>query len=456
MNTLKIWKHAPHLHYDLGYQFQDELQDAGQAVIQELTRNIESASRPVPLVLLPSATDYANKLKALQWLQARGRVTQIDSGSCEWYLSEDGRSSFRISTELVEQGLALTPVVGRADEDKHIFELMWAMWTRGWRCFVRSCRAHRKKKMIVAEPVLQDYKHGDEKVWWVKDKQETILKTYLLCLLSAEKHHQPVPHFRSSAFYASIMEGRPPPARRKKKTDRFQFEKLQDFDEHVESALEGHVSKPPARKRVAVAKSALPSDGSPEERDSQDASSEEEESSSGEDDGPQTSRGASEVSSQEGSSNRSNSSSSSSSSTSGIAEALAEVLAAPSMGGGGEGRQHGGGRLLETTTYWRGCKFTHINKQGVHCGYEVSCYIESHNISGKCTRTRSWKTHGGENALQRKLKAWVIAGHTVQSKQEHMAMPDLSESELPTLEALDRCVVEEQVMVVLAKRRTRS
>ena len=298
----------------------------------------------------------------------------------------------------------------------------------------------------VSETLLPiDYKHGGTKHWWVKEQQTSVFRSYLLCLIRASQLTQDVPHFRTENFYACLLEGRPY-EKRTKATFKFDVPGTDTPPAAVRP-------KPRLRRKGEQVVEA--------EAASVDEKSESDAASNRSQDSPVPTASSSSGSSSSSSSSKPDedlpsavapappapAASSSSSSSSAVG-----ALLGSGSGGGGSG---GGSIPLESTVYWRGAKITQVKQAGNVVAYEVTCYIKKHCEVKRCTRTRSFLSHGGENIAQRLLKSWILQGHAEDTTTAHQSLPDLNEGELPSLQELEERVVDEQPCAMPAKRQRR-
>ncbi len=465
INTMRAWKAAPNLHYDFGYEASPALEEVMQEVCRGLLQSLRSGGQGCgQFVLFPCDEKYDAKLAALRWLQTLGRVYQVDEASNSWSLTDDGRRSLQVSSVLSNPYLVLKPRAGTPEKERNIFELMWSMHAEGWVCLVKPEGGRKSSRPSPDLLVPLDYRHGDRKIWWVKAKQKTIFREYMLCLLQAEAHGQVVKHFQTEGWYKCLLEGTPY-VRRQRRTAQgqgFVFEALAEACEGRELHGGAGVTAAPLVDGAEEAKS---NSSSHRNADSNSRSS-----SSG-----SSSRSSSESSSSGSSSSSSTKSRSSNSSSSrghvcGVcgesaagSEAPAAVpevpappaAAAPCAGAARIGSGGGsGGALVDTTTFWRGFKLTVTKTHGEASGYEATCYIASHNTTKRCTRTRSFRVHGGENVVQRMLKCWCLAGHSVMSQEEHFRMDEFKLDTRSLAELDASVVVDEEALLPPAKRRT--
>jgi hypothetical protein len=117
--------------------------------------------------------------------------------------------------------------------------------------------------------------------------------------------------------------------------------------------------------------------------------------------------------------------------------------------------------MLDSTTIWRGFKITAVTREGRTSGYEASCYIVGHHIQGaskRCTRTRSFLLHGGPERVERVLKYWCLFGHCAECEDSdnHQAMPEVDDADLPSLLELEATDVGEEKELRDIKRRRKA
>ena len=94
-------------------------------------------------------------------------------------------------------------------------------------------------------------------------------------------------------------------------------------------------------------------------------------------------------------------------------------------------------KLLLTTHFWECAKFAEAKDKGEVVGCEVTCKIQGHKESRRCTRTLRFNRHGGVHQTMRKLKWWCLAGYTAVGRKEHRELPFEPEDGLPSLEVLE-------------------
>jgi hypothetical protein len=133
-------------------------------------------------------------------------------------------------------------------------------------------------------------------------------------------------------------------------------------------------------------------------------------------------------------SSSSSSSSSSSGSSSGSDVEVVEELRARA-----QAAAHAPHRITETTSMWRGFKFTHVRASGVHVGFEATCYNVDHAGVTMCRRTLRWKQGETEEICLRRLRWWCIARRQCASREAHKALPHAGPKGgvLPSLAALE-------------------
>ena len=82
-----------------------------------------------------------------------------------------------------------------------MYELLIALESAGWQCRVVD------SDVGVPEARRSPHLPGDgaEKVWYMCHKK-SVIKRYLVCLLTAQAHGFQVPHFAAHRTYAQIMD----------------------------------------------------------------------------------------------------------------------------------------------------------------------------------------------------------------------------------------------------------
>ena len=141
-----------------------------------------------------------------------------------WALTFFGKRKLKTMNMLHKPRHVYKPREGVALRDLHVIELRDSLSSIGWECrvLVRKLRAKTAKNKDVkqaaeledVQPV--DYVDKGRKLWWLRPAMKC-------ALLLAEEHKHPVPHFRSSSFYQALIDGRPPPQRKSRKS-MFDFE----------------------------------------------------------------------------------------------------------------------------------------------------------------------------------------------------------------------------------------
>ena len=99
--------------------------------------------------------------------------------------------------------------------------------------------------------------------------------------------------------------------------------------------------------------------------------------------------------------------------------------------------------LHPDTFYWHGFKFTQCRTDGEVTGLEVTCYHPKHNVKGvaACRRKRSFAAHGGRDLLMRKLKHWALECKSCSTREKHVFLQAIPDSEVPTEEALEATAI---------------
>ena len=111
--------------------------------------------------------------------------------------------------------------------------------------------------------------------------------------------------------------------------------------------------------------------------------------------------------------------------------------------------------MSDTTSLWRGFKFTVVKRRGVPVGLEADCRIAQHKCGTRCTRTRAYAAWGGPAMVERRLKRWCLQGHgsTVETCAAHQDLPDFEADDVPSLEELERTILTEKEFSGLGMKR---
>ena len=167
---------------------------------------------------------------------------------------------------------------------------------------------------------------------------------------------------------------------------------------------------------------------------------------------PESDSSTTSASSSDSSSSSSSSDSSSSSGSHAAAKPKAKSKARPkpkpksraaasASGGGDGGRGGGGGELLESTFFWRDCKFTAVRDNEFRTiGYEATCrHVSSHGKG--CRRTLKFSRHGGREQTLLRLKWWLLQARHYTTKEQRVrecpyeiTAPQPTEEDLETMD----------------------
>ena len=86
--------------------------------------------------------------------------------------------------------------------DWTVFEVYSFLSKNGWELFTWPLG------VPMSRAAAPDYVVGGPKQFWLKADAVALNRWYVLCLALADKHQQPVPHFKSAARYKAIIEGK--------------------------------------------------------------------------------------------------------------------------------------------------------------------------------------------------------------------------------------------------------
>ena len=293
----------------------------------------------------------------------------------------------------------------------------------------------RSKNDIPYDPTA-----AGEKVWYTKPSERSVCREYLLALLRGDLV---VPHWKPTAFYKCLLDGLEyePPVKHLK------LQLRDDWDPDDMHA--GAVSKPlkaskPPRKRAVrqleneddecVDADSLASPASPDALLVPDLVEVPAVLDAGAGAMPpeQMSSSSSSRSSSSSTSSSSDSSESAERSPSQVAASDPESDDAPVRRRG----QHKG-------EAWGVFRLTAFNKKGGGTGFQMTCTHPKHQgRTAACTKSRSNRFAGGDDACIRMLKQWALAGASLASKREHQAvwndvMQAYNSSSLRSMDDLD-------------------
>ena len=116
--------------------------------------------------------------------------------------------SIAVSVWIGQPVQALTRRQGVAICDLTVFELLDVLQEQRWTC---QCPAPRAARASLA------YTVGSEKICWLKPSTKSITSKYVLALLGAENHAQPVFPFQTVKYDDHILAGKVWDFQRRKK-----------------------------------------------------------------------------------------------------------------------------------------------------------------------------------------------------------------------------------------------
>ena len=371
LQTMRVWK-CLRLHYGVGYLLPTHLMEASQKALEALlhARRLQGGKLVLSHADEDGSDDCRTRVReALEALEQLGMVScsSKQSRSSTWSFTSTGEKSIAVSVWIGQPVQALTRRQGVAIRDLTLFELLDVLQERCWTCQFPAARAPRASLA---------YTVGSEKICWLRPSTKSITLKYLLALLDAENHAQPVFPFQTVKYYDHILAGKVWDfQRRKKKALPFSFqpEAIQDIQLSVVTPEpldgSGHME--------AIA-----------DADSQPSASDRGESAS--DDGDEDCFEE---------------------------DLVAGDVAELDVAEGGE--DDGGDRSEEVSFQWRNAfLFTKIfnGPGGSWSGYQVSCKLHGGH---HCRVGRSFHTHGGHDATLAKMKTWCVLGSARSVKTAH-------------------------------------
>ena len=77
---------------------------------------------------------------------------------------------------------------------------------------------------------------------------------------------------------------------------------------------------------------------------------------------------------------------------------------------------------MESTFYWKGCRFAETKQDGVVVGLEATCRDPKHQTQRPlhCKRSLRFTRHGGREVTEQKLKWWLLQHHRYESRSSHV------------------------------------
>ena len=312
-----------------------------------------------------------------------------------------------------EGASALQPLrVDKEVNEWNVFELMTKLASRG---FVGQ------QKDRSAGPEC-DYVHNDPaaaKVWWVTRSTKRLSRWYLLCLLTADSHGQPVKHLQPTAYYTCLLQGLPYSSAAVRSRGVFAFLPEGAEGDHLDAKAHRSKSK---RRRLSQALASC-GEGEEEEAEQSDDSegSEVREATPSRRGEPGAGSDAASAASSEPAASGVSSSSSSSSDDESDAEERAPGDAREGPRAASAGSAPCRERAEEHTHHWKGFKFTPVYKDVVHRGWEATCYNPHH--AKQCRRTLTFRSPADAEVVVRRLRFWCLQSRTCANKQSHQTLP---------------------------------
>jgi hypothetical protein len=244
------WQIAKGLHYDFGFA----LPEVASAVMQEICVKLLDAARAKEMCSIrPSEDEDGQRRKTLELLCGRNVVRNVRQSDVEslWELTVEGKSKIQMTNVANAPRRVIDPRCGVPLADLTVIELHTHLLRAGWECHVklRTTRSGKRKATATHDndgaPILQDYKVGSAKIWWIRPTDVAFRFKYLLALAFADEHMQPVRHFATETYYACLLEGRPFVKRASKR--KFNFV---DGDDGVAKLRMRPTNKPAAAKQA--------------------------------------------------------------------------------------------------------------------------------------------------------------------------------------------------------------
>ena len=329
------------------------------------------------------------------------------------------------------------------------YELMDTLDANGWSC--KYCSKKKEVKDLVAEPYSVNV--STNKWYFFKSKGtekclKEVFREYLLCLVTADTHQQPVPHFKTAQTYRKIMD---PAYVAKPRRRRLREVHVGEDDWEVPAVIE-------PRKRAAAKRTPrrprLPHDEGGDGAGSGDAGS-----NAGSDEGSDASSGSSSSSSKSSKSSKSSSSSSSSGSPGSSSSSKKENAPppapsppsprqdAPEEQGQDAPVMPANGMACRISAHaipFGTCWLTPRYEGQVEArSWQISCVNPDHCREERCTKEHRVATAGSADLCLRRLMHWLILGHSEAgtTRADHRAkwkdIVKLQPQELPTMAELD-------------------
>ena len=330
-----------------------------------------------------------------------------------WSLTSEGRNMVSVSYVLKQRQKVVRIRNDLSIDKMEIVELLLQLQMNGWKG--EAVESKESERQIAKK----FYNHGEEKIWYQSQSKDAVCREYLILLLSAGTHLQPVPHLQPTSVYLKML-GKETTSRKRRGSMIFLPDEDIWFDESIvqRPSRTAASKKRPRRNQVLQALQdadqgpmAVPESAMVEQKADGEAS-----------DGGSSSSSvsASENLQKSNSPSRSPSagSRSSASSTSGSGSGSSSSSSPESSGQKSDDNMPDSARATgirreRNSEFWGPYRFTPTKT-----GWQVTCPY--HETDGKthCTKTRSSNVMGKEMAT-RMLKAWALWGKTACSKEDH-------------------------------------
>ena len=419
LSSLRVWELGP-THHRIGSGVVPHLAEAARALVPLL---LAAQGRPQgdDFVLTPAADRQTVELLQ-KWLSL-GIVCcrALSADATCWCLTESGVRLAQTVHWASKPVLALTPRAAKAPTECNTFELMHMLQTQGWVCKVLEGR----------KAAAVDYDAGDAsvaRVWWVRANARKVSRLYLLALHTAAAIGKPIKHVQPNWYYQSLLAGEEYVPRAVGRDFTF----LTDAAADLPKARRRKTCRAPARA-LALDREACEEGEDEEEPGGEEGEDEEEEGGEEREAGEEGTNEAEAVDANlDGralveedcggsvSETRSSTSTSDSSATSESASE-SESEAAPAAGKRARtGTDTPPEWRTAATHFWRDFKFTPRFKDGVHQGWEATCYKPAHGK--QCRRTATFRDGADEILIIRRLRFWCLQGAGCPSRQSHQGL----------------------------------
>lgn len=450
-SLLKIrrWKVDSDLKISL--KVSEDMDDGGKYCGPEFSALMADLLAAGSFYLQGSDQYFRSKQMMLADFERAGFVAKDENGG--WVLTPQGRKIISVGYVLSNRKKVVQVQDGASIEGMEIYELLMCMQSNGWICEA----VFSGKSGIASSP----YIHGQSpKIWYQLGNKESVCREYLVLLLTAGSHLQPVPHLQNASVYLKML-GKEVRSRGKRNSLIFVQNEDVWFDEsmvknrtkalpsggrkrrrtHLVQALENVDQSQAAAEDdlETISPMALPDvDKDDEDEDSQQEEEEADKRSISSSSGSASS--ASKSSQADGSDSESSSSSSCTDSSGSSAKA-------DSVGGSktmmNETNKKGVTRDKTVSKMWGKFRLTPTKT-----GWQMTCPFHQGEEGTKtnCTKTRS-SALVSESVALHMLKAWAVWGQRALNKQDHQqriwreVCDAQKNNNLPSLEDLDQQAV---------------